>query len=267
MTLDDIYTPPEEAKEELMRRWEDKELRKKAEEFIGHTDLLPDYFFEKPHAISIEDLASPNLSTFNFRESAKKIGLDPLHFEFLEDIFVTRNLDKSALGKMRFYHTKDDNGDLVTSVERVIDMSGTEERKKFTDIKTLWGDSFVDFHHRIFFDCFPNAKVFDGSKWYEENGKKAKNYYENIFAMCLCHGILFEAFFYDSYEEKFTNEIVIPSFKKIVEHFKVRPLITKLIPMQHVPITINDKYWWCYPEYIKIKIREKNITKSNKNEL
>jgi hypothetical protein len=35
MNLDDIYTPLEEAKEEIQRRWEDKELKKKVEEYLG----------------------------------------------------------------------------------------------------------------------------------------------------------------------------------------------------------------------------------------
>lgn len=253
MTTNGIYTSPEEAARIIKERWDKQDLKEKAEQLIGR-DNLPDYFFSQPHAISIEDLASPNLSCISFRDAAKKMDLEPLHFEYLDDLFVTTNLDKSALAKMMFYHGRDDKGDMITSVERVIDLSGKEEKKKIKDISTLWGENFADFHHRIFLDTFPNAKIFDGTDWYKSKGERAIEYYKYVFAMGICHGVLFEVFFDNGYEEKFTEEVALPAFEFARDYFGVKPLVSPIIPLKSIPDSIAGRYWWCYPEYIKIKI-------------
>lgn len=254
MTVDDIYTTPEEAKKEIKTRWNNKELKDKVEKFIGR-EYLPDYFFQQPHAICIEDVASPNLCCLSFRDSAKEIGLDPLHFEYLKDTFVTTNLDKSALAKMTFYHGRSNTGEMITSVERVIDLkSGKEEKKNIDEIKTLWGENFVDFHHRIFYSFFPNAKIFDGSNWYKNKGDLAMGYYRYLFAMSIAHGVLFEVFFDNGYEEKFTKEVVMPAFQFVKDYFGVKPLVMQIIPLKSIPSNVSDRYWWCYPEYVKTKL-------------
>ncbi len=251
--LEDIYTSKEEAIIELKKRWENDGLKQKAIAFIGR-EFLPNYFFDKPHAISIEDVATPNLSTLSFRDAAKEMGLDPLHFEYLEDIFVTRNIDKSSLARMTFYHGLNSNNEMITTHKKVIDLSGKEEKKPFKEISTLWGENFVDFHHRLFFKHFPEAKVFDGSKWYKNKGTKAKEYYIFVFALSICHGVLFETFFDNGYEEGFTKEVAAPAFQFVTEYFGVKPLVVPIIPLKSIPGSIAEKYWWCYPEYIKISI-------------
>jgi len=37
MTRDEIYTPLEEARDEIRRRWADRDLRRRVEEFLGGT--------------------------------------------------------------------------------------------------------------------------------------------------------------------------------------------------------------------------------------
>lgn len=247
MNIEDVYTTLSEAKKEIERRWNDTELRKKVEEFLGE-DHLPKYFFEKPHAISIEDVATPNLYCWTFVGKAQSIGLDPFHFEYLDDIFITTNHDKAALGKLSFYHGLDDHGNMIKSIERIIQLDGTNEKKKIRDIETLKGESLVDFHKRIMLANFPDAKIFDGSQWFQKKGGSATKYYEHVLAMCICHGVLFENFLDYDYESDLVQNILIPSFKNIKEKFGLSPLIVPVAPTDKK----LEKHWLAYPEFTKV---------------
>ena len=44
---------------------------------------------------------------------------------------------------------------------------------------------------------FPEAKIFDGSKWFKHKGGCAKEYYKYVMAMAICHGVLFDNFLDD----------------------------------------------------------------------
>ena len=247
MNVNDVYTPLSEAKEEIWRRWNDKELRKKVEEFLG-TEHLPNYFFEKPHAISIEDVATPNLYCWTFISKALSAGLDPFHFEYLDDMFITTNPDKASLAKLSFYHGLDDNGNMIKSVERIIKLDGSQEKKKIKELKTINGESLVDFHRNIMLKNFPNAKIFDGSAWFKKRGGCADKYYEHVLAMCLCHGVLFENFLDYDYESDLVQNILLPSFLKVKKLFGIKPLITPVAPTEQK----LEKYWLAYPEFIKV---------------
>jgi hypothetical protein len=246
MNIDEIYTPLEEAKKEIHKRWNDKKLRKKVELYFNK-DYLPDYFFEKPHAISIEDVATPNLYCWTFVNKAYEAGLEPLYFEYLDDIFITTNHDKASLAKMSFYHGLDDNGNMIKTIKRVINLDGSEEGKKLHEIKTLSGETLVDLHHKLMLKNFPDAKIFDGSEWFKSKGGHAKNYYKYVLAMTVCHGVLFDNFLNYGYEEKLINEILIPAFNEIEKEFGCKPLIVSVAPTDK----ILEKYWLAYPEFTK----------------
>ena len=136
MKLDDIYTPLEGAKGELERRWKDQELKKKVDEYLG--DNLPPPIRKEPKALCTSHVATPNWAFFHFWEASQKINLKPLVFEYTDDLFVTTNFDKASLGKMVFYHGRNDCGDIWTSSQHIIDLVGKNEKKKIKDIKTLW---------------------------------------------------------------------------------------------------------------------------------
>ncbi len=247
MNTDDIYTPLKEAEEELKKRWENKELREKMEKFLGR-DNLPVYFFDKPHAISIDDVATPNLYCWTFIDKANNINLDTLHFEYLEDIFITTNHDKASLAKMSFYHGLDDEGNMIKTIKRLINLNGSEEKKKINEIKTLTGEYLVDLHHRLMLKNFPDAKIFDGSNWFKSKGGSAKNYYKHVLAMAICNGILFDNFLNYGYESSLVNEILFPAFKEVESEFGLKPLIVSVAPTDKE----LAKHWLAYPEFIKI---------------
>jgi hypothetical protein len=251
MNLDDIYTPLEEAGREIRRRWEDKELEKKVNEYLG--DGLPFTVREEPKAFCTFHVASPNWAFFHFWEEAQKIKMKPLVFEYLDDLFITTNFDKASLAKMIFYHGQDDHGDMLTSNRHVIHLDGRHEKKKIKDIETLWGENFVDFHHRSLKTFYEDIELFDGSDHYHRFGKDPKEYYKYIFAFYIRNGILFENYLLTSKEKKFTEEILLPAFEFVWKKFGVKPLIVPIVPQNEAA----KRHWWCYPEFIKMLLKKK----------
>jgi len=249
--IEDIYTPLEEAKKEILRRWADKDLKKKVEKFLK--GKIPEAFSNEPRAVSTTHVATPNWALLQFKDEAKEIGLKPLVFEYLEDIFITTNFDKASLARMVFYHGRDNHDDMLTTSRHIIDLTGKEEKKKIKEIETLWGENFVDFHHKIFKSYCQNIEVIDGSNYYKEMGKKAKEYYPYILALYIRNGVLFENYLANNHEKKFLDEILFPAFKLIYKKFGLKPLIVPVTPQDEA----DNKYWWCYPEFIKTLIPKK----------
>lgn len=241
----DFYTPLEEAKKEIKRRWADKNLEKKVAKFLKGN--IPEAFTSEPRAISTIHVATPNWELLQFRDEAKEVGLKPLVFEFLDDLFITTNFDKASLARMVFYHGKDSHGNMMTTSRHIIDLTGREEKKKIKEIKTLWGENFVDFHHKIFKTQCRGIEVTDGSKYYQKMGHNAKEYYPYILALYIRNGVLFENYLTNKHEKKFLDQVLFPAFELVKKEFGLKPLIVPISPQDEA----DNKYWWCYPEAIK----------------
>jgi len=245
LKINDIYTPLEEAKVEIWRRWNDKELEKKVHKFLA--GKIPEIFLKEPRAISTTHVATPNWALLHFKKEAKEVNLRPLVFEYLEDIFITTNFDKVSLARMIFYHGKDNHGDMLTSKRHIIDLTGREEKKQIKEINTVWGENFVDFHHKVFREHCQEVEILDGSSFYKKMGKNAKEYYPYVLALYIRHGILFENYLANKHEEKFMKEVFFPSINLVYKKFGLKPLIVPIAPQNEA----DNKYWWCYPEFIK----------------
>lgn len=248
MTIEELYTPIEEAKKEIQRRWADKDLEKKVTKFLKGN--IPDVFLHEPRAVSTTHVATPNWALLEFRKEAQEIGLKPIIFEYLEDTFITTNFDKASLARMVFYHGRDDHGDMMTTGRPIIDLTGKEEKKRIIDIKTLWDHNLVDFHHEIFMSYCPGVDVADGSSFYKAMGHCAKEYYPYILALYIRNGVLFENYIANKHEQKFLDEVLFPAFEIIEKEFGLKPLIVTIAPQNEA----DNKYWWCYPEFIKTLI-------------
>lgn len=235
ITEDGFYTSLEEAKEEIWRRWNDNALRREVESFLGE---VPSVLSKEPKAVLFRHLMTPNYECIRFFDLARALKLKPLGWEYLEDIFLTINKDKAYLGKMGFMN-QPINGNCVR-YSRVIKLNENEKRK-FNEIKTLWGENFVDFHHRILSQKITGLQLFDASQWYASKGGKAKEYYQYFIALFLCHGILFENFITDEKEREreFTLLVVKPSIEKIEKRFGLKPLLIQLT----LENDLNERYY------------------------
>lgn len=260
--MQDIYTQPEDAVKELIKRWKDKDLENRVETFLKGD--IPLSLRTKPHVILSRHILTPDDEARRLVEFSKKFGVDLFVFEFLHDKFVSYNFDKYTLLKMFFSFGKRSNGQDRVFKLKLADIN-LAEGEKIQSIKTLWGEPLVDFHHNILYEVFPEFedKIFDLSDWYKNHGGKAKIYYEYFVALLVRNCILLENFQDDGEEGDFTRNVFLPAFRSIQKEFNLKPLIVKLAPDDYE----NNPSWWYYRDYIK-NIAEEHITefKSKKND-
>ncbi|EKE21188.1 MAG: hypothetical protein ACD_7C00312G0005 [uncultured bacterium] len=244
--VEDIYTPLEVAKEEIWRRWNDKKLRKKVEDFLDSS--IPKAMLNSPKAILARHIASPNNEFVKYLELAKRICLEPICLEYLDDKFRSENQDKYYLGKMFFCDGNGKKEGKRLNVKKVIDFDFSEG-KRLADIKTLQGDSFIKFHHDLFGGFFNEYKnsITDESLWIKKNGGSPRIFYKKFLSLFICYGVLFENYLENKNEKEFTNSVVVPTFKKIYNIFGVKPLVVKIYP----PKKENDLFWRHYPKFIE----------------
>lgn len=246
-----IYTSLSVAKEEIWRRWNDQELKKKVEDFLGGD--VPEVFKDQPRAVTSRQIATPNMEFSLFYNKALFTGLKLLGWEFHDDIFVTTNRDKASLGKMGFLNGFDRKFKPMISYEKVIDLTGPSEKKMLKDITTTWGEGFIDFHHEILKLIYPMVELYDGSKWYKEGGRGPKDYYLPFLVLFIRNGILFDNFNLNGYEKTFSLKVFLPAFNKAKEIFGLDPLIVKMTPEEDLDSIALS----CYPnnllQYVKSK--------------
>lgn len=252
LRLENFYTPLLEAEKEIRRRWNDKELKKKVEKFLGGD--VPEVFSDNPKAVLFRYIATPDFEYIRALKLARVLGLKLVYLEFLNDKFCTINLDKRTLGRMHFFRGKNHKGDCIVSKKNVFDLA-TNDGKPFKKIKTFSGENLVDFHYHLFEPYFKETETYDISKFAKKNGKNAKATYPFFLALFTCFGILFEA--YDvaksKEERKFFREVVGPAFEKIKKEIGVKPLIVRLYENGDE----NNIFWCCYPEFLKKALKTK----------
>jgi len=234
--IKEMYTPLSVAKKEIWRRWNDKELREKVKDYLGGS--MPDPFRKEPRAVLSRSIITPNQEFFYFLDLAESSKLRPLGLEGVEDKFCTKNYDKVSLGKLSFISNKEvknniGNIECKKTVTSIIDMMAYDG-KKFCEIKTLWGEDFVDFHHRMLNFHGVKIETFDDFQWFSKRDKRNNpdQYYENFLLFFLCHGILFDNFHAKGKERDFTRDIIIKNYKKIEKVFGCKPLIVPLVPIE-----------------------------------
>lgn len=241
-----MYTPLEDAKEEVQKRWNNAALRREVALYLGD---IPEPFINEPRAVLWRNIVSYDLEFCEFLRAAEVIKLEPLGLEYHEDLFCTRNADKNCLCKLSVYHGKNGNSDAIIKHFKVVDMKSADNHK-FSQLKTLWNESLIDFHHRLLSKNAPDIKPFDLSAWITSKGKKAKEYYEYFLSLFVRNGVLFETFGIDGKESGFTQDVVLPAFEKVAQRFGVNPLVCPVIP----PEEVSNDYWWCYPDCVEAVI-------------
>lgn len=251
MNIEDIYTPIEQAGRILQERWNDIELKKKVSVFLN--DDIPDLMRSAPHSCIVRHLASPDAEFRRFLELADKVGLSPICLEYLQDKFVSNNEDKYYFGRMLFDFGLGKKGGRRLISSTVINFDESNG-KKFCDVKTLWNENFVDFHHQILKESLPNRQIItqDISPWLKRNGGVAEKYYEKYLLLFVCYGILFENFLLSGEEAKLTKNLVINNIEKIKEKFGYAPIIVKVDDSSE-----GDLYWYSYQDFLKKGIDDK----------
>lgn len=251
MSSTNYYLTPAEAAKELLRRRELPQLDQRVSDYLKGD--IPSHLTNssKPIACLFRNVFTPDYELDIFMKHAEAIGARPVLAEYTQDRFVGQNEDKYVLGKLLFYLNTDANGHVNMHGFKIINYK-EEEGVRICDVKTLWGESLVAFHHRILNKWHPEYanNIVDMSDWAQRNGGRANIYYDYIFALFICHAILFDNYRDTGTEGKFLRNIFLPSFQRVSEYFGMQPLIC---PIQ-APEDENNPKWWGYPpermEYI-----------------
>lgn len=243
-----MYTTLEEAKEEIWRRWNDAELRRRVLEYAGE---VPECMGQEPYAVLARHLATPNFEAIRFCKLTQSIRIKSVCFEYRDDVFCTNNIDKVLSAKMRFLHGKGRNNGNITTVQKLFSLPDNDN-KPLTQIETLNGHPFMSLHHKILHSDGSRLEILPVSALYEHWGKKPSLYYRKFLSLFICKGILFENFLDDGDEGIFTREIVLPAIQKVTEHFGLKPLIVRLLPEE----TEADPYWCWYPGHLEAEVKK-----------
>ena len=232
-----VYTPLSEAIATLKERTrsQDPEL----------ASIVPSEMLQKPRAVLFRQVLTSNYESRRFMNLVESSELEPLFFEYYSDKFTSNNDFKHSLGRMFFYKGMGKNGGTQIHSRTVLDFN-TANGKKICDLKTIWGESLVDFHHSLFKSCFfdlPASDFFDASLWFKNHGQSAEKYYELFLSLFIEHAILFEDFMLNQKELSFTRDIFLPAFISVHKSRGIKPLIVSLEPTQ-----IEDaRFWLCHP--------------------
>ena len=93
------YFSLDEAREEIKKRWNDVELKKKVEEELGK-NFIPFFNSSKPRSILFRQLISPDNGFYFFCQESKYIDTKPTIAEYLDDTFVSFNEEKKGYGRL-----------------------------------------------------------------------------------------------------------------------------------------------------------------------
>ncbi|MFA6050365.1 MAG: hypothetical protein WC761_04180 [Candidatus Paceibacterota bacterium] len=252
-----IYTPLDEAIIEFEKRKGDKELLQYVEKSLPAG--IPKELSAMRNIILSRSLVTPNYELRRFMSAVD--GMDdftPVFWEYWQDDFRPNvSPSKHHLAKMTFYLGHSKNGEEKIARQSIVDFN-TENGKKLADVKTVWGQGFVDFHHELFNveykDKVERAVFFDASEWYKKSGESVREYYKHVFTLFLVHGILFENFLIENETEaQFVREVFLPAFMEIVRETGRKPLIVALDPTEME----GHDFWMYYPHHSKNHIKSK----------
>jgi hypothetical protein len=248
MDQNKIYLSLDEARIEVLKRWNNKDLKNKIETILGEKFGLIDIFSEnKPLAVIWRSMLTPDNGFDFYYQSSNYIGCSIAPLEFLDDKFVTINEEKKALSQIKLN---------LKGKKFYIELTeyNKQEGKILRDVLLKTGEKLCDFHAELFKKNYDSLVITDISNWCKNIGS-AKDYYYYYLLHFVCHGVLFESFSLDTgREEVFTQEIILPAIKKIQNEFGVKPLIVRLYPEQQN--TEEDFYWFSYPKSINNDIIE-----------
>ncbi len=239
---DFVYTPVDEAVQQIKLRRENFKL--------PDFSFVPEVFKKAPRVVMFRQLVTPNYEITRFMGLSEVTSLKPLFFEYYHDKFTSNNELKHSLGRLFFYKGRGKDGRAMVDSLNIIDFNKSNGHT-ISSVKTLWGQSLIKFHHKLFRKRFVKQTkdiFFDASQWFAKNGSSAAGYYKSFLSLFVKDGILFENFMLDYKEVAFTKEIFLPAFIAVMKETGHKPLIVALEPTEME----EDRFWMSHPPEDKI---------------
>ncbi len=219
----------------MQDRRRDSELAERVSEFLGGD--LPDYLEgNRPILYLARHVATPNAETIHFLESMRCTGAHIIIGQDDQDKFVSVNAMKRALGRMPILSgplSRSGPQPQVLRRHTVVDFASFDGRP-IHEVRTLWGESLMEFHNRLFAKFVPGAcELVQDASWIDRNSRgDLRSHYERLLALFVCHGVLCEDYWLDdsadTSERWFVSEILYPAHCATVARFGVPPLLVHL---------------------------------------
>lgn len=247
-----VYLSLQEALIELRKRQDDDRLRAYVMDQVKGNIPVPMHDYK--NFVLFRHLATANYETHRFAMVADAYPeFRPLIFEYTEDTFNDINEYKHHLGRLRFYKGRNRNNEPIVEGLTVVDFANSNKRP-LGSINTLWGETLVNLHHRLFERHLPSLKgaAHDLSRWLRTAGVNAQQYYKPFLSLFLQNGILFENFLPYGKEFEFTRKVVLPALTEISNESGKRPLIVALEPT----LQESDNFWLFHPHMLKNVVEE-----------
>lgn len=248
-----IYTQLSEAIKILEERRKDENLVKKIYELL-EGDIPSCFSNDKLNAIHFRQIATPNFDALWFLDLINSCNFHPIFFEYYDDKFTSNNEFKHSLGQLRIYDGINKNGDHKRELATIVDFNKFNGHK-LKEVSTLWGESLIDFHHKIF-DLYnlptKDISFYDASDWFHKKGNNAKEYYKIFFLLLVKDGILFENFLTEGSEGDFSRSIVLSAIEYVYDKTGLKPLIVPIPPMD----VEDNEYWISYKPLVKNIIKK-----------
>ncbi|MDO8659915.1 MAG: hypothetical protein Q7K54_04960 [Candidatus Parcubacteria bacterium] len=247
-----VYTPLSEALRLLDERRKDPELMAKVEKLLKGD--IPEILKNKRCGIMARQLATPNHENRKFISLAKENNLYPVFFEYYDDKFTSNNKYKHSLGKLHIQNGKDNKGNEIIENFTIVDFN-KYNGSKLQEVKTIWGESLIDFHKKLFsIHDIHDVHFFNENDWYKKDTKeKPDEFYLKFFLLNTCFGILFENFLTSKDTEgDFTKNVVLPTIEKVMDLTGVKPLI---VTIETVDLE-TDNFWYHHLSIVKNSIKK-----------
>lgn len=241
-----LHVSLDEARDEVEKRWNNTELKKKIENELG--DKFMSVFADSPKSVVFRQICPADNGFEFFFYSAKYINTEPVAIEYHEDIFTHINDEKKGLGRLRVV--------LEDGTKAMVDIMDfhANEKKKLGECVLKNGERLTNFHRNLFEASGLSVNFMENSKWFHSFGS-AKKYYYYFLLHFVAHGVLFENLSEgDDKQKYFADDIMIPEINRIKEKFGVYPLIVRSYPDKQDEK--EDFFWWCYPARINRHIIE-----------
>ena len=249
---DFVYTPVEEALKEIKIRWNDTSIPEPA--------FVPESMKKTYRGVLFRQVVTSNYEVRRFVSIMDSLKIEVLFWEYLEDKFTSNNEWKHALGKLLFYRGRSSAGVPLIESKTIVDFA-RYDGDKLSEVKTLWGQPLVEFHHEFVEKRFRSIShtYFDASAWCRENGVRPTEYYRAYLALFVKHGILFDNFMLDTKEISFTRDVFLPAFIEAYRTTGYKPLVVSLEPTD----IEGDRFWMCHPhedmDFVKEKLAQQTV--------
>ena len=240
---------PFEAVEELKRRQRDPELKKKVEEYLKGD--IPEYFKDGPVLYLARHIVTPNFETLRFIQLMDHMGLKTVVTQDSKGLFVTQNHVKKALAKLPILRRHIQKGKkLHEHYENLTIVNFNEaDGKKFSDIKTVWGEKLTDFHNRLFSELLTRKiESPDDAEWIDRHHRdNLLVHYKHLLSLFVVHGIFFENYdLNDAHELEFIRTVLKPACSFVKERFGYQPIIVQIF---HTSFE-SYHFWISYPKKV-----------------